>query len=189
MAQTRGVGRVGYSLFDCTDPRHEAAYSIDNTDDLSGCMRHRNNGGDNVLPATFEDGNKKINEYAQSHGIPASTCILLALVSQFVFPNTFLFVFFYLVCGRFYTNSLLVTLNGRQYIIEGTMARISFNVPRGNRKNPQPRGIRKTTTSVPMVTLTLGTRDKKSDKPVEGNDNKGLSSSTSTSSALADNQV
>ncbi|KAJ8079324.1 hypothetical protein PM082_021826 [Marasmius tenuissimus] len=124
-----------------------------------------------------------------SAGIPASTCILLALISQFAFPNTFLFVFFYLVCGRFYTNSLLVTLNGRQYIIEGTMARISFNLPRGNLKNPQPRRIRKTTTSVPMVTLTLGTRDKKSDKPLERSGKEGLSSSTSTSSAPANNQV
>ncbi|KAJ7476994.1 hypothetical protein B0H11DRAFT_2031525 [Mycena galericulata] len=49
-------------------------------------------------------------------GLPTSICALLATICIAAFPDTFLYIFFFLLLGRLYTNSLLVTLNSRQYI-------------------------------------------------------------------------
>jgi len=52
-------------------------------------------------------------------GIPVSICALWACISINVWPDTFIYIFFFLLQGRFYTNSLLVTLNFREYIKKG----------------------------------------------------------------------
>ncbi|KAJ7290009.1 hypothetical protein C8J57DRAFT_1274972 [Mycena rebaudengoi] len=49
-------------------------------------------------------------------GIPTSLCAVAACISIKAWPNTFLYIFWFLLQGRFYTNTLLVTLNTRDYI-------------------------------------------------------------------------
>jgi len=49
-------------------------------------------------------------------GLPTSVCALVATICVAAFPSTFLYIFFFLLLGRFYTNSILVTLNSREYI-------------------------------------------------------------------------
>ncbi|KAJ7658256.1 hypothetical protein DFH06DRAFT_1327543 [Mycena polygramma] len=49
-------------------------------------------------------------------GLPTSVCALAATICISAFPDTFLYIFFFLLLGRFYTNSILVTLNSREYI-------------------------------------------------------------------------
>ncbi|KAJ7116018.1 hypothetical protein C8R44DRAFT_880401 [Mycena epipterygia] len=49
-------------------------------------------------------------------GLPTSICALVATICIAAFPNTFLYIFFFLLLGRLYTNSILVTLNSREYI-------------------------------------------------------------------------
>ncbi|KAF8909956.1 hypothetical protein CPB85DRAFT_1435440 [Mucidula mucida] len=52
-------------------------------------------------------------------GIPTTICALMSLICLNAIPSTFLYIFFYLIMGRFYTNSILVTLNSRDYIRDG----------------------------------------------------------------------
>ncbi|KAJ7644947.1 hypothetical protein FB45DRAFT_899007 [Roridomyces roridus] len=49
-------------------------------------------------------------------GMPTSLCAIAACVGINVSPETFIYIFFFLLQGRFYTNTLLVTLNTRDYI-------------------------------------------------------------------------
>ncbi|KAJ7176703.1 hypothetical protein C8R46DRAFT_42846 [Mycena filopes] len=49
-------------------------------------------------------------------GLPTSVSALLSAISVAALSNTFLYIFFFLLLGRLYTNSLLVTLNCREYI-------------------------------------------------------------------------
>ncbi|CAK5274025.1 unnamed protein product [Mycena citricolor] len=49
-------------------------------------------------------------------GLPTSICALVATICVAAFSNTFLYIFFFLLLGRLYTNSILVTLNSREYI-------------------------------------------------------------------------
>ncbi|KIY71215.1 hypothetical protein CYLTODRAFT_419066 [Cylindrobasidium torrendii FP15055 ss-10] len=52
-------------------------------------------------------------------GIPTTLCAIIAFAMVKGEPYTNLFMLFYLLMGRFYTNSLLVTLNSREYIHSG----------------------------------------------------------------------
>ncbi|KAJ7281490.1 hypothetical protein C8J57DRAFT_1297788 [Mycena rebaudengoi] len=49
-------------------------------------------------------------------GLPTSICALIATISITAWPDTFIYIFFFLLLGRLYTNSILVTLNSREYI-------------------------------------------------------------------------
>ncbi|KAJ7215625.1 hypothetical protein C8J57DRAFT_1396718 [Mycena rebaudengoi] len=49
-------------------------------------------------------------------GLPTSICALLVTICVAALPETFLYMFFFLLLGRLYTNSILVTLNCREYI-------------------------------------------------------------------------
>ncbi|KAJ7176716.1 hypothetical protein C8R46DRAFT_1077119 [Mycena filopes] len=51
-------------------------------------------------------------------GLPTSVSALLSAISVAALSNTFLYIFFFLLLGRLYTNSLLVTLNCREYIAD-----------------------------------------------------------------------
>ncbi|KAJ6585741.1 hypothetical protein B0H19DRAFT_1250519 [Mycena capillaripes] len=55
-------------------------------------------------------------------GLPTSFCALAACISINAWPQTFIYIFWFLLQGRFYTNTLLVTLNTRNYIrsVSGT---------------------------------------------------------------------
>ncbi|KAJ7682005.1 hypothetical protein DFH06DRAFT_1159968 [Mycena polygramma] len=54
--------------------------------------------------------------FAFNAGLPTSICAILNNICLIGFPNTFLYLFFFLLVGRLYTNSILVTLNCREYI-------------------------------------------------------------------------
>ncbi|KAJ7222583.1 hypothetical protein GGX14DRAFT_694622 [Mycena pura] len=49
-------------------------------------------------------------------GLPTSLSALVCAICVIAFPSTFFYIFFFLLLGRFYTNSLLVTLNSREFI-------------------------------------------------------------------------
>ncbi|KAF8185547.1 hypothetical protein K438DRAFT_1973847 [Mycena galopus ATCC 62051] len=49
-------------------------------------------------------------------GLPPAISAILCTVTIILYPNTFLYILFFLLLGRLYTNSLLVTLNTRDYI-------------------------------------------------------------------------
>ncbi|KAF7366874.1 hypothetical protein MSAN_00946100 [Mycena sanguinolenta] len=49
-------------------------------------------------------------------GLLTSVCALAATICVAAFSETFLYIFFFLLLGRLYTNSMLVTLNCREYI-------------------------------------------------------------------------
>ncbi|KAJ7034864.1 hypothetical protein C8F04DRAFT_1100354 [Mycena alexandri] len=51
-----------------------------------------------------------------STALPTGVCSLSGAISVGTSPSTFLYIFWFLLLGRFYTNSLLVTLNCREYI-------------------------------------------------------------------------
>jgi hypothetical protein len=55
-------------------------------------------------------------------GIPTSICSILTVVLIEGAPGTFVYIFCYVLMGRFYTNCLLVTLNSRDYIRGGSSA-------------------------------------------------------------------
>ncbi|KAJ7224300.1 hypothetical protein GGX14DRAFT_649470 [Mycena pura] len=58
----------------------------------------------------------KLIVFTFNTGLPTSLCALLTAIFVAASPSTFLYIFFYLLLGRLYTNSLLVTLNSRDYI-------------------------------------------------------------------------
>ncbi|KAF8882786.1 hypothetical protein CPB85DRAFT_1459962 [Mucidula mucida] len=60
-------------------------------------------------------------------GIPTTLCQITALITQLTLPNTSVYIFFYLLMGRFYTNSILVTLNSREYIRAAGRSETTFN--------------------------------------------------------------
>ncbi|KAJ7182484.1 hypothetical protein C8R43DRAFT_967306 [Mycena crocata] len=49
-------------------------------------------------------------------GLPTSFCALACVISINAWPDTLIYIFWYLMLGRLYTNSLLVSLNSREYI-------------------------------------------------------------------------
>ncbi|KAJ7116968.1 hypothetical protein C8R44DRAFT_879501 [Mycena epipterygia] len=53
-------------------------------------------------------------------GIPTSVFALLSAICVGAFPKTQIYIFFYIILGRLYTNSLLVTLNSREFIRSGS---------------------------------------------------------------------
>jgi hypothetical protein len=53
-------------------------------------------------------------------GLPTSICALFATICIAAFDETFLYIFFFLLLGRLYTNSILVTLNSREYIMSSS---------------------------------------------------------------------
>ncbi|KIK70291.1 hypothetical protein GYMLUDRAFT_255444 [Collybiopsis luxurians FD-317 M1] len=71
----------------------------------------------------YKKTNNMINRlilFAFNTGLPVSFCALWACISINVWPSTFVYMFFFLLQGRLYTNSLLVSLNSREYIKRGS---------------------------------------------------------------------
>ncbi|KAJ7488235.1 hypothetical protein FB451DRAFT_1553678 [Mycena latifolia] len=54
--------------------------------------------------------------FAFNTGLPTSLCSVAACIAMTVAPQTFIYTFWTIIQGRFYTNSLLVTLNTRNYV-------------------------------------------------------------------------
>ncbi|KAG7097504.1 hypothetical protein E1B28_004846 [Marasmius oreades] len=93
--------------------------------------------------------------FSASTGMLTSLFALISLICEFTLPFTFTSILFYLLCGRLYTNSLLITLNGRLYIIEGsTTPQIGFRIPR-IRKTRKRGGNQRKVLSTPMVTMII----------------------------------
>ncbi|KAJ6522004.1 hypothetical protein B0H19DRAFT_1203318 [Mycena capillaripes] len=68
-------------------------------------------------------GDSKMNDlinrliaFAFNTGLPTSLCSVAACIAMTVAPHTFIYMFWTIIQGRFYTNSLLVTLNTRNYV-------------------------------------------------------------------------
>ncbi|KAL0568088.1 hypothetical protein V5O48_013903, partial [Marasmius crinis-equi] len=127
--------------------RKEVGFDGSNVDHhhlFGSVVRHCDIGSDDTLLAALEERDKKVHEYDQPHDPihvhyrdsreymcrdVADMCKRIALIreiyhliSEIIRRNT--------PCGRFYTNSLLISLNGRQYIVDGAFPRVGFNLPR-----------------------------------------------------------
>ncbi|EEB94639.1 hypothetical protein MPER_06514, partial [Moniliophthora perniciosa FA553] len=77
----------------------------------------------NDLQPFVKRSNDMINRliiFTFNTGIPVSVSALLAFISINVWRGTFIYMFFFLMQGRLYTNSLLVTLNTREHIKEAS---------------------------------------------------------------------
>ncbi|KAI4528486.1 hypothetical protein K523DRAFT_260709 [Schizophyllum commune Tattone D] len=59
---------------------------------------------------------KRLIMFTFNTGLPTSAVAIFACIAINVWPNTFIYMFFFFLEGRLYTNSLLVTLNSRSYI-------------------------------------------------------------------------
>ncbi|TRM61451.1 hypothetical protein BD626DRAFT_570671 [Schizophyllum amplum] len=59
---------------------------------------------------------KRLIMFTFNTGLPTSTVAIFACIAINVWPDTFIYMFFFFLEGRLYTNSLLVTLNSRSYI-------------------------------------------------------------------------
>lgn len=92
----------------------------------------------------FKRTNDMINRmivFTFNTGLPTSVGALMACVSINAWPNTFIYMFFFLMLGRFYTNSLLVTLNSRDYIrraANGDVHQDSYSLSLQNATNHGP---------------------------------------------------
>ncbi|KLO15927.1 hypothetical protein SCHPADRAFT_242920 [Schizopora paradoxa] len=52
-------------------------------------------------------------------GVLTGICAVLTLITNIAFPNTFIYMIFYIIVARVYTNSLLATLNSRDSVRRG----------------------------------------------------------------------
>ncbi|KAJ7436862.1 hypothetical protein B0H11DRAFT_2108832 [Mycena galericulata] len=66
--------------------------------------------------AKTDDMLNRLIAFTFNTGLPTTFCALAACISINVAPQTFVYIFWFLLQGRFYTNTLLVTLNTRDYI-------------------------------------------------------------------------
>ncbi|KAJ6529084.1 hypothetical protein DFH09DRAFT_1185553 [Mycena vulgaris] len=63
----------------------------------------------------MDDIINRLIAFAFNTGLPASLCSVAACIAMAVAPQTLIYTFWTIIQGRFYTNSLLVTLNTRNY--------------------------------------------------------------------------
>lgn len=109
-------------------------------------------------------------------GMPTTICAILSFSMVKGEPNTFLYIMFYLIMGRFYTNSILVTLNSREYIRNGSNHRtdtrtgndISLNTV-GNIANQRSQNV-----SIRIETDQVVTQDESYSKNMDYGDAKTL---------------
>ncbi|KAI0710831.1 hypothetical protein C8Q76DRAFT_798357 [Earliella scabrosa] len=65
----------------------------------------------------FSRSNTLINKlmvFAINTGLLTSVCACASLITFWVYPNTFVYICFYFLMGRLYSNSLMATLNARK---------------------------------------------------------------------------
>ncbi|KAK7012210.1 hypothetical protein R3P38DRAFT_3402653 [Favolaschia claudopus] len=96
-------------------------------------------------------------------GLPTSVCALVATICVAAFPNTFLYIFFFLLLGRFYTNSILVTLNSREYIRHASdvASQEQYSLDSG-RVRAQPSTLSRDAIAIRIDTSTMHDNDLKS---------------------------
>ncbi|KAH9858596.1 hypothetical protein C2E23DRAFT_9665 [Lenzites betulinus] len=67
----------------------------------------------------FSKSNKLINKliiFAVNTGLLTSICASLTFITVVALPNTFIYITFFFLLGRLYSNSLMATLNARQHL-------------------------------------------------------------------------
>ncbi|KAI0773818.1 hypothetical protein C8Q74DRAFT_1200479 [Fomes fomentarius] len=70
----------------------------------------------------FSQSNTLINKLASTGSQTSncySVCACISLITFFAIPNTFVYIGFYFMIGRLYSNSLMATLNARKSLREG----------------------------------------------------------------------
>ncbi|KAJ6573818.1 hypothetical protein DFH09DRAFT_1151172 [Mycena vulgaris] len=108
-----------------------------------------------VSKTGFEKTDDMINRliaFTFNTGLPTSFCALAACISINVSPATFIYIFWFLLQGRFYTNTMLVTLNTRDYVrsasAHGTVQDIPLRGQGSLRPADLPIAIRMDTTQL-----------------------------------------
>ncbi|KAJ7442172.1 hypothetical protein B0H11DRAFT_1932496 [Mycena galericulata] len=87
-------------------------------------------------------------------GIPTSLCGVAACIAINVSPDTFIYMFWFIMFGRLYTNTLLVTLNTRNYIrsVGSGVHSFSLSPPSQCQFDVSPRGATGSTIEVRINT-------------------------------------
>ncbi|KAH9894219.1 hypothetical protein C8Q73DRAFT_745781 [Cubamyces lactineus] len=79
----------------------------------------------------FSKSNTLINRlmvFAVNTGLLTSVCACLSLITIVALPNTFVYICFFFLVGRLYSNSLMATLNARKSLREGSSNELSVSL-------------------------------------------------------------
>ncbi|KAJ8501418.1 hypothetical protein ONZ51_g571 [Trametes cubensis] len=79
----------------------------------------------------FSKSNTLINRlmvFAVNTGLLTSVCACLSLITILALPNTFVYICFFFLVGRLYSNSLMATLNARKSLREGSSNELSVSL-------------------------------------------------------------
>ncbi|KAI0366389.1 hypothetical protein BV20DRAFT_653179 [Pilatotrama ljubarskyi] len=79
----------------------------------------------------FSKSNTLINRlmvFAVNTGLLTSVCACLSLITILSLPNTFVYICFFFLVGRLYSNSLMATLNARKSLREASSGELSVSL-------------------------------------------------------------
>ncbi|KAI0334812.1 hypothetical protein GY45DRAFT_1367269 [Cubamyces sp. BRFM 1775] len=79
----------------------------------------------------FSKSNTLINRlmvFAVNTGLLTSVCACLSLITIVALPNTFVYICFFFLVGRLYSNSLMATLNARKSLRENSSNELSVSL-------------------------------------------------------------
>ncbi|RPD74470.1 hypothetical protein L226DRAFT_74988 [Lentinus tigrinus ALCF2SS1-7] len=79
----------------------------------------------------FSKSNTLINKlivFAVNTGLLTSVCACISLITFFAMPGAFIYILFYFLIGRLYSNSLMATLNARKSLREGSANDVSLSL-------------------------------------------------------------
>ncbi|KAH9946303.1 uncharacterized protein BXZ73DRAFT_95807 [Epithele typhae] len=84
---------------------------------------------------SFSRSNTLINKlmiFAINTGLLTGICACLSLITFFTAPDTFIYIIFYYLIGRLYSNSLMATLNARKGLRDGSSSRGELSLSLNN---------------------------------------------------------
>ncbi|KAI9063373.1 hypothetical protein FKP32DRAFT_1676424 [Trametes sanguinea] len=79
----------------------------------------------------FNKSNTLINKlmvFAVNTGLLTSVCACLSLITILALPNTFVYICFFFLVGRLYSNSLMATLNARKSLRDASTNELSVSL-------------------------------------------------------------
>ncbi|TBU32163.1 hypothetical protein BD311DRAFT_817208 [Dichomitus squalens] len=79
----------------------------------------------------FSKSNTLINRliaFSINTGLLTSVCACISLITFFALPNTFVYICFFFLIGRLYSNSLMATLNARKSLRDGSSNEASISL-------------------------------------------------------------
>ncbi|OJT07350.1 hypothetical protein TRAPUB_1816 [Trametes pubescens] len=79
----------------------------------------------------FSKSNTLINRlmvFAVNTGLLTSICACLSLITILALPNTFIYITFFFLVGRMYSNSLMATLNARKSLRDASSHDVSVSL-------------------------------------------------------------